>query len=76
MVVTTVVLAVPILAAAVVLVLTVEVVDDVFDTTVGSDDGIGFPSFVCSFKTCEEDQHIEKYTDDTIIRRQYQVTFS
>ena len=50
-VVTTVVLAVPILAAAVVLVLTVEVVDDVFDTTVGSDDGIGFPSLVCSFKT-------------------------
>ena len=54
MVVTTVVLAVPILAAAVVLVLTLEVVDDVFDTTVGSDDGIGFPSFVCSFRTCEE----------------------
>ena len=28
-----------------------EVALDVFATTVGSDDGIGFPNFVCNFNT-------------------------
>ncbi len=68
---TTEVLTTPGLAATTVavLVLTTVVAKVVLDTTVGSDDGIGFPSFVCSFNTCNKYGRFRKTHSRTNFRR-------